>query len=205
MNVKHASTYISVLDYLDGEKISDVKHEYINGEVYAMAGASRSHNILTGNVWSAFMAHLDGTRCISFSSDMKVNIDNQFFYPDVLVTCDDDLGDDYYTKAPIILVEVLSKSTRKMDKSFKLAAYKTIPSLLEYVLIEQEFAEMVKAVREAERAIGVVNYSLTEKQAKGKDFSRSLYVVKDIKAGEELFINYNAEVDQESPVWFEQH
>jgi Uma2 family endonuclease len=142
MNVKHASTYISVLDYLDGEKISDVKHEYINGEVYAMAGASRSHNILTGNVWSAFMAHLDGTRCISFSSDMKVNIDNQFFYPDVLVTCDDDLGDDYYTKAPIILVEVLSKSTRKMDKSFKLAAYKTIPSLLEYVLIEQEFAEI---------------------------------------------------------------
>ena len=137
MNVKHASTYISVLDYLDGEKISDVKHEYINGEVYAMAGASRSHNILTGNVWSAFMAHLDGTRCISFSSDMKVNIDNQFFYPDVLVTCD-----DYYTKAPIILVEVLSKSTRKMDKSFKLAAYKTIPSLLEYVLIEQEFAEI---------------------------------------------------------------
>ena len=73
---------------------------------------------------------------------MKVNIDNQFFYPDVLVTCDDDLGDDYYTKAPIILVEVLSKSTRKMDKSFKLAAYKTIPSLLEYVLIEQEFAEI---------------------------------------------------------------
>ncbi|MBV5301750.1 MAG: Uma2 family endonuclease [Methylococcales bacterium] len=142
MNVKHASTYISVLDYLGGEKISDVKHEYINGEVYAMAGASRSHNILTGNVWSAFMAHLDGTRCISFSSDMKVNIDNQFFYPDVLVTCDDDLGDDYYTKAPIILVEVLSKSTRKMDKSFKLAAYKTIPSLLEYVLIEQEFAEI---------------------------------------------------------------
>ncbi len=142
MNVKHASTYISVLDYLDGEKISDVKHEYINGEVYAMAGASRSHNILTGNVWSAFMAHLDGTRCISFSSDMKVNIDNQFFYPDVLVTCDDDLGDDYYTTAPIILVEVLSKSTRKMDKSFKLAAYKTIPSLLEYVLIEQEFAEI---------------------------------------------------------------
>ncbi|MEY3281801.1 MAG: hypothetical protein RL674_1786 [Pseudomonadota bacterium] len=142
MNVKHASTYSSVLDYLDGEKISDVKHEYINGEVYAMAGASRSHNILTGNVWSAFMAHLDGTRCISFSSDMKVNIDNQFFYPDVLVTCDDDLGDDYYTKAPIILVEVLSKSTRKMDKSFKLAAYKTIPSLLEYVLIEQEFAEI---------------------------------------------------------------
>jgi Uma2 family endonuclease len=142
MNVKHASTYISVLDYLDGEKISDVKHEYINGEVYAMAGASRSHNILTGNVWSAFMAHLDGTRCISFSSDMKVNIDNQFFYPDVLVTCDDDLGDDYYTKTPIILVEVLSKSTRKMDKSFKLAAYKTIPSLLEYVLIEQDFAEI---------------------------------------------------------------
>ena len=142
MNVKHASTYISVLDYLGGEKISDVKHEYINGEVYAMAGASRSHNILTGNVWSAFMAHLDGTRCISFSSDMKVNIDNQFFYPDVLVTCDDDLGDDYYTTAPIILVEVLSKSTRKMDKSFKLAAYKTIPSLLEYVLIEQEFAEI---------------------------------------------------------------
>lgn len=142
MNLKYAVNYISEDEYLEGEKISEIRHEYIEGEVRAMAGASRSHNLLTSNVLFAFMAQLEGTRCIPFSADMKVKVNNKFFYPDVLVACDDENGHDYYTDKPLIIVEVLSKNTRKTDQTIKMAAYKTLPSLLEYVLIEQDFAEV---------------------------------------------------------------
>ena len=142
MNLKYAMKYISEDEYLEGEEHALIKHEYIDGEVWAMAGASRSHNIVTSNILFAFMARLEGTRCIPFSADMKVKVNSKFFYPDVLVACDDDSGHDYYTEKPLIIVEVLSKATRRMDKTIKLAAYKTLPSLQEYVLIEQDFAEV---------------------------------------------------------------
>lgn len=134
--------YISEAEYLAGECLSEIKHEYIDGEVYAMAGASRSHNILASNIARKFGNHLENTPCITFSSDMKVKADGCFFYPDVLVVCNDKQGDDYYTEAPIIIVEVLSKSTRRRDKSTKFQAYKTLPSLQEYVLIDQDFVEI---------------------------------------------------------------
>lgn len=98
-----------------------------------MTGANRNHGILN---------HLDGTRCNTFVSDIKVKIEtkngNCFFYPDVLVVCDDDNSNEYYTEKPIIIVEVLSKSTRKFDQTLKFETYKSLPSLQEYVLIEQE-------------------------------------------------------------------
>lgn len=146
MNVKYAVNYLTEDEYLESEKTREIKHEYVDGEIYAMAGASRSHNILTSNMLFQFMSHLDGTRCIPFSADMKVKIETQnsskFFYPDVLVACEDENGHDYYTDKPIIIVEVLSKATRQTDKTFKLNAYKTLPSLQEYVLIEQDFVEI---------------------------------------------------------------
>ena len=147
MSAVLAKRYISEEEYLEIEQSSDIKHEYVNGEMWAMAGASRNHNILTGNVWSAFIKHLEGTRCIPFSADMKVKLeaknDSKFFYPDVVVACDDDEGNDYFTNKPRIIVEVLSKGTQRTDKSFKFAAYKTITTLQEYVLIEQDSAEIM--------------------------------------------------------------
>ncbi len=145
MNLKYAVSYISAEEYLETEKTREIKHEYIDGEIYAMAGASRNHNIISQTVSRLFGNHLDDTRCNVFASDMKVKIETHrsaFFYPDVLVACEDDEGDDYYTDNPLIIVEVLSKSTRRTDKSIKLATYKTLPSLQEYVLIEQDFAEI---------------------------------------------------------------
>lgn len=146
MNVKYAVNYLTEDEYLESEKTREIKHEYVDGEIYAMAGASRSHNILTSNMLFQFMSHLDGTRCIPFSADMKVKVETQnsskFFYPDVLIASDDENGHDYYTDKPIIIVEVLSKATRQTDKTFKLNAYKTLPSLREYVLIEQDFVEI---------------------------------------------------------------
>lgn len=146
MNVKHKLNFISEEDYLESEKVREIKHEYINGEVYAMAGASRNQGILSLSIGRLFENHLDGTRCNTFVADMKVKIETktttQFFYPDVLVVCDDENGHDYFTEKPLIIVEVLSKATRRFDQTLKFNAYKTIPSLQEYVLIEQDFAEV---------------------------------------------------------------
>lgn len=146
MNVKYKVDFISEEQYLEDEKIREIKHEYVNGEVYAMSGASRTHNLISGNMYTELGLHLRGTRCNPFIADMKVKISNRynsnFFYPDVVVACDDENGHDYYTEKPLIIVEVLSKSTRRYDKALKFNAYVTIPSLQEYVLIEQDFAEV---------------------------------------------------------------
>jgi Uma2 family endonuclease len=133
---------ISEDDYLEGEKTSNIKYEYIDGYVYAMAGASNNHNLITGNVFLAFANHLKKNPCRPYVSDMKVKIGSKYFYPDVLVDCSQLAGDSYYTEQPTILVEVLSKSTRRTDETIKRMAYMQIPSLQEYVLIEQDFVDI---------------------------------------------------------------
>lgn len=142
MALKQAHHYISEQEYLEGEMHADIRHEYIDGEVFAMPGAHRNHQRISGNVFSALSQHLVGKSCEPFVSDMKVKVDHNYFYPDVLVVCDDEQGNDYYTEKPTLIVEVLSKTTRRMDKTVKLTAYKTIPSLQEYVLIEQDHVEI---------------------------------------------------------------
>ena len=132
-------TTISQHEYLAGERISDIKHELINGQVYAMAGASINHQRLCANVSREFGVHLKGSPCEALSSDMKVNVGTNFFYPDVIVDCDFDESQPYYTQSPIIIVEVLSKSTSRVDRTTKRLAYINLPSLQEYVLIEQDF------------------------------------------------------------------
>ncbi|MDD5214235.1 MAG: Uma2 family endonuclease [Methylococcales bacterium] len=142
MNAVIQKRNISETEYLELEEKSNIKHEYINGEMWAMAGASLAHNILTSNVSRHLGNHLDGTRCTAVSSDLKVKADHNFFYPDVVVLCSDE-NDEFYTDQPLILVEVLSKSTEKSDKSFKMTCYKTLSSLQEYVLISQDSAEIM--------------------------------------------------------------
>ena len=138
----HAHSYLTETEYLQGEQYSDIKHEYIYGDVYAMAGASRNHERLSGNVFAALLAHLKDLPCEAFASDIKVKADGCFFYPDVIVVCNDEQGDDYYTEKPIIIVEVLSKSTRRNDKSLKMNTYRSLASLQEYVLIEQDCVDI---------------------------------------------------------------
>lgn len=140
----YKNDYISEQDYLDGEKISEIKHEYIDGEVYAMAGASKNHQRLLGNVFSALHNHLKNTPCEAFSFDIKLRADKggKYFYPDVMVVCSNNDNDDYYTESPRIIVEVLSNSTRKYERTLKRQIYQRIPSLEEYVLIEQDRVEI---------------------------------------------------------------
>ncbi|WP_431066788.1 Uma2 family endonuclease [Methylotuvimicrobium sp.] len=140
---------ISVEDYLDGELIAETKHELIDGAVYAMVGTSGNHQRIAINVLAEFRSHLKNLPCEPFGSDMKVRVDSNFFYPDVIVDCHFDESQPYYTETPIIIVEVLSKTTRRNDKTVKLANYLKLPTLQEYVMIEQDYVE-VEVLRRSE-------------------------------------------------------
>lgn len=142
MSLQHAYRRLSAEDYLQNELLSDTKHQLIDGDIYAMVGASENHNLLAGNIFSELKNHLKGTRCRTFMADMKVKVADDFFYPDVMVVCNEDNTDDYYKTAPVIIVEVLSKSTRRFDQSEKRLRCQTIPTLEEYVLIEQDKGEI---------------------------------------------------------------
>lgn len=134
---------ISIADYLHSELARDIKHEYMEGVIYAMAGASKNHQHIILNTASLFKAHLKNTPCVTFTSDIKIRIgDLAFFYPDVIVACHDTTENDYYTEQPVIIIEVLSKSTRRRDETTKRRLYQTLPSLQEYVLIEQDIVDV---------------------------------------------------------------
>ncbi len=130
--------YLSIDDYLGLEAKSPVKHEYIDGQAYAMAGATDSHVTIAGNLFALLRAHVRGTGCRLYISDMKARVEarNRFFYPDVMVTCDPrDQETDTYKRFPKLVIEVLSKSTEAYDRGDKFAAYRALDSLQEYVLI----------------------------------------------------------------------
>ncbi|PZV25891.1 MAG: hypothetical protein DCF12_12510 [Snowella sp.] len=133
--------YMSPEEYLEFEQHSDIKHEYIDGEVYAMAGTTKAHNTISLNLAILFREKLKNSNCQTFMADIKVNISNKkrFFYPDIVVTCDD--NDDvnaYDIKFPKVIVEVLSESTEKFDRGKKFQYYRTIPSLQEYILVSSQ-------------------------------------------------------------------
>ncbi len=140
---------ISTEDYLQGELNSKVRHELIDGYAYAMAGASGNHERISMTIARKFGNHLENLPCEPFGSDMKVKTGLNFFYPDVIVDCNFDESKPYYTETPIIIVEVLSKSTRKTDETIKRIAYLDLPTLQEYVLIEQDFVD-IEVVRRSE-------------------------------------------------------
>jgi Uma2 family endonuclease len=142
LKLNKAAELISESEYLESELISEVKHEYIDGSVYAMACASKNHERIAGNVFGELRSHLKNSPCEPFSSDIKVKVGQDFFYPDVMVVCEDNSNNDYYAETPVIIVKVLSKSTRRMDETTKKIAYQTIPLLKEYVIIEQDIVDV---------------------------------------------------------------
>jgi len=125
---------ISIDDYLQGELISDIKYEYINGEIFAMAEARRAHNLIAGNIFADLHVHLRGTPCQAFNSDMKVGVltqlDDIFYYPDVQVSCEKQ-GHDLYNAEPKLIIEVLSDSTERKDRVEKFHTYRKLASLEE--------------------------------------------------------------------------
>ncbi|MEG4494990.1 Uma2 family endonuclease [Microcoleus sp. D3_18_C4] len=142
MVASKSDTYVSPEDYLAAEKVSPIKHEYRQGEIYAMAGASKAHVIISGNVFALLRNHLRGSGCIPYIADMKVRKEtsNFFYYPDVTVSCDerDKNAAEDFIRYPRLIVEVLSPTTAACDRGDKFADYRTSESLQEYVLINQE-------------------------------------------------------------------
>lgn len=133
-------------EYLEGEVRTDIKHEYNNGYVVAMVGASRSHNLISLALATAIRQHIQGRSCRTYISDMKVRIQSQgndlFYYPDVMVSCDTSPPSEYYEDKPILIIEVLSPTTETRDKLEKLSAYSRITSLAEYLTVAQDKVEV---------------------------------------------------------------
>jgi Uma2 family endonuclease len=141
MFVSKNNFYISPEEYLEGERVSPIKHEYRRGHVYAMTGAKKPHIIIASNLVRLYGNHLLDTPCLVLTSDIKVRLEeaNCYYYPDVAVTCDErDTGStEDFILYPSLVVEVLSPSTASFDRGDKFADYQTSPSLQEYVLITQ--------------------------------------------------------------------
>ena len=148
MSTASATTpWISPEDYLRGELLSDIRHEYFAGEVFAMAGASENHNYIAGNIFGELYLHLRGKKCASFMNDMKAHIhsdgDDWFYYPDVMVNCEPAGQHKFHCDTPSVIVEVLSPDTEATDRREKRLAYEKIATLHTYVLVAQDRRELL--------------------------------------------------------------
>jgi Uma2 family endonuclease len=141
-----AAPLVSVEDYLRHEAEGTARHEYIGGRIHAMAGGSERHNLLAGNLFAAFHAHLRGGPCKAYMADFKVrleiNREGIFYYPDVMVACQRVGVEQYYLRYPTLVVEVLSPSTENIDRREKLLNYPQISTLDEYVIVAQDAVEV---------------------------------------------------------------
>ena len=132
---------ISADEYFEWEAKQEIRYEYINGEVFAMAGGTIDHSTIAANLIALLRPHVRGINCRVLGSDTKVGIskNEDFFYPDLLVTCDD--RDRSSAKAvfyPTLIIEVLSPSTEAYNRGGKFARYRQLNSLREYVLVSSE-------------------------------------------------------------------
>lgn len=142
-NLAYKTELITAAEYLEFERAAKDKHELIGGRIVAMAGATDRHNVIASNVFGELFAQLKRTKCRPFASDMRVNAKRgNYFYPDIVVTC----GERKFTDAkkkdvltnPTVILEVLSKSTKLIDRNEKFESYILLESLTDYVLIEQD-------------------------------------------------------------------
>ena len=147
MSTARNSDSISVEDYLTGEEMSNVRHEYIAGVVHAMVGGTAAHSIISGNIYSSLRSQLKSSTCRAFGADMKVRVQTtqgtRFYYPDAQVVCGPTDLSQSWQDIPLVVVEVLSDSTRRFDENEKKDSYLTIPSLSVYIMFEQDIPKAV--------------------------------------------------------------
>jgi Uma2 family endonuclease len=133
----------TVSEYLQREAAATEKSEYYRGELFAMSGALVVHDIISGNTYASFHQRLKGSSCRPFTGDMRVHIaaNTLFTYPDLSIVCGkpETLNDDKFNLLnPVVIIEVLSKSTKSYDRGEKFKLYRDIPSLIEYITIDSE-------------------------------------------------------------------
>jgi len=143
--VQHAPL-VSPDDYLAEEDLSESKHEYLNGMVYAMAGGTKRHSALAVNVLGTLHGRLRGHRCRPYNSDLLLRVragdDLRFYYPDAMIHCGSEIDEARVIDDPTVVFEVLSESTARTDTGEKRMAYLTIPTLEAYVLVDSEQREV---------------------------------------------------------------
>ena len=158
-------SYLTPEEYLTGETHSPVKHEYHDGEVFAMAGASDEHVTIAANLTALILPVARQKGCRTYSSDMKVRVEtaNRFYYPDLLVTCDPrDRETRYYKQHPKLIIEILSDSTEAFDRGDKFHHYQELESLQEYVLVSQTQAQLDVLRRTSDRRWNFETYHANE-------------------------------------------
>jgi Uma2 family endonuclease len=150
-------TYLTPEEYLAVERQNEYKSEYMDGEMVAMVGASRRHNIIGVNITRELSHQLRGRPCETYANDMRVRIVSRreyaYTYPDVVVVCGDPQFEDGHLDTllnPTVLVEVLSESTELYDRGKKFSFYRTIESLAEYVLVAQDEHRVEQYVKQAD-------------------------------------------------------
>ncbi|MBW4520905.1 MAG: Uma2 family endonuclease [Scytolyngbya sp. HA4215-MV1] len=132
---------MSIAEYLEWESQQEVRHEYVNGKLFAMTGGTIPHNDIVLNLYTALRPHLKSRGCRINVSDVKVEVSptSPYYYPDIIVSCDSrDINARQFIQSPKLIVEVLSPSTEAKDRGEKFTYYQTIPSLQEYVLVDSE-------------------------------------------------------------------
>ena len=141
--VAYGKKKFTIEEYFELEYDAEEKHEYYQGEIFAMAGAKINHNLISGNLYHALRKKLGGKSCQPFNSDQRIYIpaNSLFTYPDVSIVCDGfkTLNDDNTNLLnPAVIIEVLSASTKSYDRGDKFKLYRDIPSLKEYLLVDSE-------------------------------------------------------------------
>lgn len=139
MNKTFRKPWLSPQDYLAAERAAEIRHEYVDGEVFAMVGASRRHAGIVARFGLAIRQAALRRGCDAYLNDVKVRVEaaNAYYYPDVVATCHPGDDDPYVVHAPTLVVEVLSDSTEAIDRREKRANYQKVPSLREIVLVAQ--------------------------------------------------------------------
>lgn len=140
MSLAHKQKVVTAEEYLKLERNSKRKHEFFDGEIVAMAGASLKHNIISSNLMIEIGGKLKGSPCRPFASDMRVKAKRSYFYPDIVVSCQDrefESDSEDTLLNPRVIIEILSKSTKLTDRNLKFDSYLSIETLTDYILVEQ--------------------------------------------------------------------
>ncbi len=177
-------SFITAEEYLAIERNAEFKSEYFQGEMFAMAGALKPHNLIASNVIRVLGNQLLERDCNVYPSDMRVNIKkiNKYTYPDVAVTCGKEIFEDDYVDTllnPIVIFEILSHSTEARDRGEKFQHYQFIESLVEYILIAQDRIRVEQYVRQSDRTWMYSQYQNPEDIVKLESINCEL-LLKDI-------------------------
>lgn len=164
MTAKLKPKYISEEDYLTMEEVSPVKHEYFNGEIFQMAGASENHNSIAMNISSELHQQLKKRQCKVFQNDMRLYIEKEgiYVYPDIMVVCGQTELKKYKSLEnllnPILIIEVLSDSTADFDKGRKFEHYRTIESFKEYLLVSQKTKQIMRYTKQNDGSWNLMDF-----------------------------------------------